>query len=61
MNEVTQVQFHADLHKTERARNAGCTTTYKDAEDETHWFVAGSLFGVSDGRLGTNTLYRIAV
>lgn len=57
--ETTKENFHASLRKNERYLNTGCTTLYDPVENITLWLVAGLTFGISGGRVGASTFYKV--
>ena len=57
--ETTKENFHASLRTNERYLNAGCTTSYDPVENITIWLVAGLTFGISGGRIGASTFYKV--
>jgi hypothetical protein len=56
---TTREAFHTHLREVERLRNAGSTTRYHEATNTTAWMVAGQVVGLSTGRVGNGTAYRI--
>lgn len=56
----TRDQFLAHLKNEERAANAGALTQYDSLVDHTLWKVAGRVVGVSGGRVGASSWYRLA-
>jgi hypothetical protein len=57
--ETTKENFHRCLRTNERYLNTGCTTTYDSVENITLWIVAGLTFGMSGGRIGESTFYKV--
>jgi hypothetical protein len=57
---VTKAVFYAQVRRMESRLNAGVTTHYQMKKDETYWYIAGNLVGISDGPVGTNSYYMIA-
>lgn len=58
---ATRSEFHEHIKNQQSYRNCGCHTKHMHAEDETHWFIGSELVGVSDGYLGSNGPYFIAL
>ncbi len=57
--ETTKDTFHSSLRTNERYLDSGCTTLYDPIENITLWLVAGLTFGVSGGRVGASTFYKV--
>lgn len=54
---VGQAEFLQHVRDNECRINAGCTTSYAQHSDETHWIVAGNVVGVSLGQVGQTKGY----
>lgn len=56
---VPREAFHAHLRELSRQHNAGTTSQYHEPTNTTAWLIAGRVVGLSTGRIGNGTDYRI--
>jgi hypothetical protein len=56
--QVTKIEFYRHVRQCEAIVNAGCTTAYNQTTNTTHWYVANTEIGRSNGPLGEATEYE---